>query len=510
MAFPPELHSALLSSGPGPGPLLAAAQTWTGLSVEYQTAAAELGAVLAGAQQVWEGPTAAAYVAAHGPYLDWLALAGMLSAEAAARHEAVAGAYAAALAAMPTLAELAANHAIHAVLVATNFFGVNTVPIAVNEADYARMWTQAATTMSTYQATTEAAQARGGAGGGGGGGNGGGGGGNGGGGGGGGGSGGFQLPTPAEIWAMIFGADGERFPRQGQPNWSPLEYLQNLPNFISGNEQALGYLQTNLPQVLTNPAQLPALLSYFVAWQTFRAVNWTLRTLRFIVQTAPLLLPAVLNLAATNLGGLAGLSGLAALGQPGGPVPVAAAPAVSPQLPSVAFMAAPALAPGPAPMPAATPAPAASATAPAAAPAAQVAGVEGFGYLVGGPGPGFGPTLGARISVEEPVPDSAAAAAVATAAARRDKARAARRLRTVIDRGYRYEYLEADDETVIAGGTGGLERRAQSGHGAGAMGFAGTLLRTGKEPAGLATMAGDAFGGGPELPMVPGTWSDEQ
>ncbi|OBJ05920.1 hypothetical protein A5660_15130 [Mycobacterium alsense] len=155
-------------------------------------------------------------------------------------------------------------------------------------------------------------------------------------------------------------------------------------------------------------------------------------------------------------------------------------------------------------------APAGPATAPAAAPAAQVAGVEGFGYLVGGPGPGFGPTLGARIRAEEPVPDSAAVAAAAAAAARRDQARAARRLRTVIDRGYRYEYLEAEDETVIACGTIGLEHRAQSGRGAGAMGFAGTLLRTGAEPAGLTTMAGDAFGGGPELPMVPGTWTDEQ
>lgn len=101
-ASPPEVHSAALSSGPGGGPLLAAAAAWHAMGADYAATADELSAILAAVQTgAWQGPAAESYVAAHLPYLAWLMQASAAAAATASGHEAAAAAHAAALAAMP-------------------------------------------------------------------------------------------------------------------------------------------------------------------------------------------------------------------------------------------------------------------------------------------------------------------------------------------------------------------------------------------------------------------------
>ena len=71
-------------------------------------------------------------------------------------------------------------------------------------------------------------------------------------------------------------------------------------------------------------------------------------------------------------------------------------------------------------------------------------------------------------------------------------------------RGYEYMDLDPEPDSPVPSGVS----EATSDRGAGPLGFAGTAVRERTEAAGLTTLARE-FGGGPTLPMLPGTWEPD-
>jgi PPE-repeat protein len=537
MAAPPEVHSTLLSSGPGPGSLLEAAGAWNSLSAEYTSVAEELSSVLAEVQTgAWQGPSAESFVSAYVPYLAWLTKASADSAAAATQHETAAAAYAAALAAMPTMPELTTNHVVHGVLQATNFFGINTIPIAVNEADYVRMWVQAATTMSTYEAVADTAVA--------------------------------ATPTTDVAPPILKSNDaqpaGSTNPDAGANSGNPLgipQWLQQVLQQLGiGNEQLAhdpmvdtpfddviaqwlqnfgynwqpgqGLLNGATYDTYTNPGQASywvaraleltedfqyfgqllqtnpvQAIQWFISWQLFDFPTHILQVTSFLAENPALFVafaPALTPLAA----GGAGLAGLGALAQPVIPMlPVesVAAPALFPVSAPAPVVLASSVAPS-APAPSPTPAPAASAPAAPAPPTAPAPPAAGPGftppYVVGGPT--IGSSLSTRAKTQEPTSHGAskapeAAAAVAASAAKKPTRR--RRRATHTDQADEFADMNIDVGPNWAPSTEASE------HGAGPLGFAGTVSKGGEQATGLATLTDDGFGSGPTMPMLPGTWS---
>lgn len=157
-ALPPEINSGRMYTGPGPGPMLAAAAAWDALGAElHSTAASYASAIENLTAGTWQGPTAIAMAAAVGPYVSWISTTATRADQAAAQAKVAVGAYETAFAATVPPPVIAANRALLVSLIATNILGQNTPAIAATEAQYLEMWAQDAAAMYGYAGSSSAA-----------------------------------------------------------------------------------------------------------------------------------------------------------------------------------------------------------------------------------------------------------------------------------------------------------------------------------------------------------------
>ncbi|MDP7738400.1 PPE family protein [Mycobacterium paragordonae] len=143
--LPPEINSGRTYAGPGAGPLLAAA------AAGHRSVITEL------TNGPWLGPASASLLASVTPFIAWLDSSAVESAQAASQAYAASAAFETAFAASIPPPVIAANRALLAALVATNFLGQNTPAIAATEALYLEFWAQDAAAMYNYAGSSAAA-----------------------------------------------------------------------------------------------------------------------------------------------------------------------------------------------------------------------------------------------------------------------------------------------------------------------------------------------------------------
>ena len=72
-ALPPEINSVRMYTGPGSGPMMAAASGWDGVAAELGTAATGYNtAITEWTSAPWLGPASRAMMSAVTPYVSWI------------------------------------------------------------------------------------------------------------------------------------------------------------------------------------------------------------------------------------------------------------------------------------------------------------------------------------------------------------------------------------------------------------------------------------------------------
>jgi PPE-repeat protein len=157
-ALPPEINSSRMYSGPGTGPMLAAATAWDKLAGELNSSAAAYRSAVAGLTiDGWRGPSSMMMAGAAAPYVGWLHSTAAQAEQSAVQAKSAAAAYQTALAMTVHPSLIEANRARWLALIASNFFGQNSPAIAATEADYEQMWAQDAAAMYGYAASSSTA-----------------------------------------------------------------------------------------------------------------------------------------------------------------------------------------------------------------------------------------------------------------------------------------------------------------------------------------------------------------
>lgn len=156
--LPPEINSGRMYSGPGSGPMLAAASAWDNLAADLHATAASYEGITSGLTNgPWLGGAAASMATAVTPYIAWLSATATQAELTAVQAKSAAAAYQNAFALTVPPPAVTANRVQLSALIATNLLGQNTAAIAITEERYAQMWVQDATAMYGYAGHSAAA-----------------------------------------------------------------------------------------------------------------------------------------------------------------------------------------------------------------------------------------------------------------------------------------------------------------------------------------------------------------